>query len=78
MVEGTSREGNPPALGDSDAIGGHIEIGTPEQIAAVIRERTQGFPVTDMWGWSDLPGMPDELVDRHLELTYTRLAPLLR
>ena len=51
---------------------------TPEQIAALIKERTAGLPVTDMYGWSDYPGMPDELVDRHIELTFTELAPLLR
>jgi alkanesulfonate monooxygenase SsuD/methylene tetrahydromethanopterin reductase-like flavin-dependent oxidoreductase (luciferase family) len=78
MFEGTSRAASPPSVGDPGTIGGHIEVGTPEQIAAIIKERTAGLPVTDMWGWSDFPGLPDELVDRHLELTFTELAPLLR
>ena len=78
MYEGTSRESSPPVVGEDEAIGGRIEIGTPEQIAATIRDRIAGLPVTDLWGWSDVPGMPDDLVDRHLELTFTRLAPLLR
>jgi alkanesulfonate monooxygenase SsuD/methylene tetrahydromethanopterin reductase-like flavin-dependent oxidoreductase (luciferase family) len=78
MFEGTRRESAPPAVGDDGAIGGRIEIGTPAQIAAVIKDRTAGLPVSDLWGWSDFPGMTDELVDRHLELTFTELAPLLR
>jgi len=78
MFEGTSREASPPVVGDEGAIGGQFEIGTPEQIAAFIREATAGLPVTDMYGWSDYPGMPDELVDRHIELTFTRVAPLLK
>jgi alkanesulfonate monooxygenase SsuD/methylene tetrahydromethanopterin reductase-like flavin-dependent oxidoreductase (luciferase family) len=78
MFEGTRREKSPPVVGDDVAIGGRFEIGTPEQIAAIIKERTAGLPVTDMYGWSDYPGMPDELVDRHIELTFTQLAPLLR
>jgi alkanesulfonate monooxygenase SsuD/methylene tetrahydromethanopterin reductase-like flavin-dependent oxidoreductase (luciferase family) len=78
MFEGTRRESAPPTVGEDGAIGGRIEIGTPEEIAALIKQRTDGLPVTDMWGWSDYPGMPDALVDRHLELTFTRLAPLLR
>ncbi|HUZ09270.1 MAG TPA: hypothetical protein VMU76_03795 [Acidimicrobiales bacterium] len=52
--------------------------GTPEEVATVIAERTAGLPVTDLYCWSDYPGMPDALVDRHIELTFTRLAPLLQ
>jgi len=77
MFEGTSREATPLVVGDEGAIGGRIQIGTPEQIASYIKETTAGIPVTDIYGWSDYPGMPDELVDRHIELTFTKLAPLL-
>jgi hypothetical protein len=78
MFEGTSRASAPPTIGDKDAVGGRVEIGTAEQIATAVRTRTAGLPVTDMRGWSDYPGLPDALVDRHLELTFTKLAPLLR
>jgi hypothetical protein len=27
--------------------------------------------------WADFPGLADELIDRHIELSLTRLAPLL-
>jgi hypothetical protein len=53
-------------------------IGTPEQIATAIRERIGDLPVTDVYTWSDYPGIADEQIDRHLELTFSRLAPLLR
>jgi hypothetical protein len=62
---------------EHQAFGGDF-IGTAEQIAAIIKDRAAGLPVSELWGWSDFPGMPDELVDRHLELTFTDLAPLLR
>ena len=47
-------------------------------MAEVIRQRTDGLPVTDIYSWSDYPGIRDELVDRHLQLTFSELAPLLR
>jgi hypothetical protein len=53
-------------------------MGTAEQVATVIKERTDGLPVTDVFTWSDYPGISDELIDRHLELTFRDLAPLLR
>jgi hypothetical protein len=55
-----------------------VVLGTPEHIATTIREGIKGLPVTDLYTWSDYPGLPDELVDRHLELTFTEVAPLLR
>ena len=78
MFEGTSREADPPQYFDTDAVGDRFVIGTPEQVVAAIRARTDGLPVTDLYGWSDYPGISDELVDRHLELTFTKVAPLLR
>jgi len=70
--------GESPKVGDDGAVGGRFEIGTPEQIAGIIKEATAGLPVTDIYGWSDYPGMPDDLVDRHIELTFTKVAPLLK
>ena len=77
MFEGTSRAPAPPITADDWIDTGRFVIGTPERVAEVIRERTAGLPVTDVYCWSDHPGMPDELVDRHLELTFTELRPLL-
>ncbi len=78
MFEGTSRETDRPQFFDVDAVRDRFLVGTPEEIASVIRERTAGLPVTDLYSWSDYPGISDALIDRHLELTFTRLAPLLR
>jgi alkanesulfonate monooxygenase SsuD/methylene tetrahydromethanopterin reductase-like flavin-dependent oxidoreductase (luciferase family) len=78
MFEGTRREADPPQHFDTEAIAKRFLIGTPDEIVAEIRRRTDGLPVTDMYSWSDYPGMPDELIDRHLELTFTEVAPRLR
>jgi len=78
MFEGTSREADPPRYFDVDAVRDRFLIGTAEEVASVIRERTAGLPVTDIYSWSDYPGISDSLIDRHLELTFTQLAPLLR
>ena len=78
MFEGTRREAEAPQDFDSAAISERFLIGTPEQIAAAIRGRIGDLPVTDVYGWSDYPGLPDEMIDRHLELTFSQLAPLLR
>lgn len=78
MFEGTSREASPPLHFDPAAVRKTFVLGTAEQVAAAIRERIAGLPVTDMYVWSDYPGMPDDLIDRHLELTFTSVAPLLR
>jgi alkanesulfonate monooxygenase SsuD/methylene tetrahydromethanopterin reductase-like flavin-dependent oxidoreductase (luciferase family) len=78
MFEGTRREADPPQFFDTDAMAKRFVLGTAEQVAATIKERTQGLPVTDVYTWSDYPGIPDELIDRHLELTFREVAPLLR
>ncbi len=78
MFEGTRRAADPPQYFDLDEIKDRFLVGTAEHVAAVITERVTGLPVTDLYTWSDYPGIPDDLVDRHLELTFTKLAPLLR
>jgi alkanesulfonate monooxygenase SsuD/methylene tetrahydromethanopterin reductase-like flavin-dependent oxidoreductase (luciferase family) len=78
MFEGTRREADAPAHFDVDTMRDRVVLGTPEHIATTIREAIKGLPVTDLYTWSDYPGLPDELVDQHLELTFTQVAPLLR
>jgi alkanesulfonate monooxygenase SsuD/methylene tetrahydromethanopterin reductase-like flavin-dependent oxidoreductase (luciferase family) len=78
MFEGTRREAEAPRFFDVDALRSRFLMGTPAQIADTLRERTDGLPVTDLYAWSDFPGMSDELIDRHLHLTFSELAPLLR
>jgi alkanesulfonate monooxygenase SsuD/methylene tetrahydromethanopterin reductase-like flavin-dependent oxidoreductase (luciferase family) len=76
MFEGTSNQAASPYF-DLDAIRRHFLLGSPEDVADGIRKRTDGLPVTDLFGWCDFPGLADAAVDRHIELTFTRLAPLL-
>jgi hypothetical protein len=78
MFEGTSREADPPEYFETAALGERFVIGSPEKIASVIKARTAGLPVTSVYSWSDYPGLSDDMIDRNLELTFTKLAPLLR
>lgn len=78
MFEGTRQEANPPRYFDPETIAEQFMIGTAEQVAAMIKKRCEGIPVTDFYAWSDYPGISDAMIDRHLELTFTKLAPLLR
>jgi alkanesulfonate monooxygenase SsuD/methylene tetrahydromethanopterin reductase-like flavin-dependent oxidoreductase (luciferase family) len=78
MYEGTSRESDAARYFDPDEVPERIVVGTPSHVAAVIGERVGSLPVTDLYAWSDYPGLPDELVDRHIQLTFEKLRPLLR
>jgi len=61
-----------------DALASRMMLGTADQITAKVKEQTSGLPVTDLFIFSDYPGMSDELIERHLELTFDQLAPSLR
>jgi alkanesulfonate monooxygenase SsuD/methylene tetrahydromethanopterin reductase-like flavin-dependent oxidoreductase (luciferase family) len=77
MYEGTRLESTAADYYDLDDLRTQILIGRPEEVAAAISERLAGLPVTDLMFWADFPGLADDLVDRHIELSLTRLAPLL-
>ncbi len=77
MFEATSRDGQGQLYFDPEATRTRFLIGTVEDVAEAIRTRTAGLPVTALFGWSDNPGLPDAAVERHIELTFTQLAPLL-
>jgi hypothetical protein len=77
MYEGTRLESTATDYYDVDDLRAQILIGTPQEVAAAIKERLAGLPVTDLMFWADFPGLADDLVDRHIELSLTRLAPLL-
>lgn len=55
-----------------------LTVLTPSDAAAEIRRRTDGMPVEHVYLWASLGGMPDRIVDRHLELLFTTVAPLVR
>jgi alkanesulfonate monooxygenase SsuD/methylene tetrahydromethanopterin reductase-like flavin-dependent oxidoreductase (luciferase family) len=78
MYEGTRREAEQPAHFDLETLRDQVHIGTAQEVAAAIGERVTGLPVTDLFFWADFPGLPDHLIDRHIELSLTELAPLLQ
>jgi len=83
MVEGTDtplpRPVDPDrmrARGFAGPLGGFV-YGTPEEVAARIREHTAGLPTETIYFWASIGGMSDERVAEHVRLVCTRLAPLL-
>ncbi len=50
-----------------------LQVLTPAGAAGALRERTAGLPVTDVFLWMSVGGMPDDLVDRHVELAITQV-----
>lgn len=54
-----------------------LKVLTPDDTAAEIRTRTDGLPVEHVYLWSSLAGMPDHIVERHLELLFTSVKQLL-
>lgn len=56
---------------------GMLEILTPQDAAARVRERTAGLPIEHLIFWASIAGMPDDLVTRNTELICKCLKPLL-
>jgi alkanesulfonate monooxygenase SsuD/methylene tetrahydromethanopterin reductase-like flavin-dependent oxidoreductase (luciferase family) len=50
---------------------------TPEDAVQRIRQQTDGLPVEYVTPWLSVGGMPDDLVEEHINLTVTRVAPAL-
>ena len=57
------RDGAPPRFG----------VFTPDDAVAHIRALTDGLPVTQVYLWASIAGMPDDLVERHVTLACTEL-----
>lgn len=55
-----------------------LRVLTPADAVTAIREATDGAPVEHVYLWASVAGMPDDLVDRHVELLFTQVAPELR
>ena len=51
---------------------------TPEQAGALLLQVTRGLPVTHVYCWASISGMPDDMVDRHLELLANEVRPALQ
>lgn len=54
-----------------------LRVLTPADAVSAIREATGGSPVEHVYLWASVAGMPDDLVERHVELTCTQVAPNL-
>jgi alkanesulfonate monooxygenase SsuD/methylene tetrahydromethanopterin reductase-like flavin-dependent oxidoreductase (luciferase family) len=55
-----------------------LSVLTPEEAVADIAERTAGLPVHHVYTWASIAGMPDDIVDEHVELLLGHVAPRLR
>lgn len=54
-----------------------LRVMTPPDAVAAIREATAGAPVEHVYLWASVAGMPGDVVDRHVELLCTEVAPAL-
>jgi hypothetical protein len=54
-----------------------LRVLTPDDAVAAVREATDGSPVEHVYLWASVAGMPDDLVERHVELLCGRVAPAL-
>lgn len=83
MVQGTDtpvpRPVDPERLRARDPRGSldYFFLDTPEEMARRIRRHIQGAPVRTVFLWASLAGMPEKLVERHIQTVCTRLLPLL-
>ncbi len=84
MVEGTDipvpRAVDPERLRSRATARGPLDsimYGTPAEVAAQIRSLTAGAPVSDVFLWASLAGMPEDQVARGVQTICTGLAPLL-
>jgi alkanesulfonate monooxygenase SsuD/methylene tetrahydromethanopterin reductase-like flavin-dependent oxidoreductase (luciferase family) len=83
MVEGTGeplpRPVDPEKLRRREPRGplSYFAYGTPDEMAAWLREHTMGAPVETVFVWASLSGMPQQMVADHVRVVCTQLAPLL-
>lgn len=81
MVEGTGTP--PPRPIDPDAwrvprAAGEraaFSVVTPPEAISLITSATEGLPVEEIFCWASIAGMPDDLVERHVSLLCSVVAP---
>ena len=52
-------------------------VATPEAAAARLNRHLAGRPIQEVFFWTGIAGMPDDMVDEHVELVCCELAPRL-
>lgn len=67
LRSGVSQRGQIPGL----------RVLSPADAVQTIRESTEGSPVEHVYLWASVAGMPDDLVERHVHLVCTEVAPHL-
>jgi len=76
---GTVREPSLPTTDDIERMRGNTFLFvTPDQAIEEIHRRTSGLPVSGLICHNRIPGMPDELSDRHVELMATVVRPAVQ
>jgi len=55
-----------------------LSVLTPGEAVAEIEQRIDGLPVAHIYTWASIANMPDDLVDEHVELLFSDVAPRLR
>ena len=55
-----------------------LQVLTPEQTVAHVRELSDGLPVEHVYFWASVGGMPEDLVERQMELLIDEVQPALR
>jgi alkanesulfonate monooxygenase SsuD/methylene tetrahydromethanopterin reductase-like flavin-dependent oxidoreductase (luciferase family) len=67
----------PEAVKEIPSLSVRLEVLTPDQAVTEILRRTEGMPVKHVYFWMSIAGMPNEMVERHLELLFTKVVPAL-
>ena len=55
-----------------------LAVLTPDEAVTEIAGRVSGMPAQHVYTWLSVAGMPDDLVDEHVELLFAEVAPRLR
>lgn len=54
-----------------------LAVRTPDDAVALLKERTAELPVEHVYLWGSVAGMPDHIVQRHIELAFGTVRPQL-
>jgi alkanesulfonate monooxygenase SsuD/methylene tetrahydromethanopterin reductase-like flavin-dependent oxidoreductase (luciferase family) len=55
-----------------------FDVVTPDELARRMRIWLDGMPVSDVYFWDSIAGMPDDLVEEHVRLLADEVAPKIR
>ena len=66
------------SLLDVEAPGNGFVVATPEEAVRLVAQRTAGAPVEHCYFWASVAAMPDDVVEEHVRLAFTEVAPAIR